>query len=230
MDVVDLLTGLFDANGFAVEACAGPEAARARIDAGGVDAVMVGWPSDASAVLYRWVARDHRELRRRFVFVVEQLPAELREQALRRHAVPLDDLVTLLAVAAEVTRAARPRMLLVDDDPDQLGAMALFLEEAGFEISTAGSGKEATAMLARAAYDVILSDWQMPDGSGRDLHDWIARARPALLHRLVFITGGDVEAARAHADDVVVVPKGQDSQHLLEHLARACAAAPPPPE
>ncbi len=63
------------------------------------------------------------------------------------------------------TRAAR--VLLVDDDTLVRTALAEQLEQAGYHVTAAASGKDALALLeAGAAPDVLLCDLSMPDMSG----------------------------------------------------------------
>jgi CheY-like chemotaxis protein len=53
------------------------------------------------------------------------------------------------------------------------------------------SAREALQLLADGArYDVILSDLMMPEMSGMQLFDELARAHPEMIERVVFMTGG----------------------------------------
>ena len=65
---------------------------------------------------------------------------------------------------------------------------------------------------------MIVAEWRMADGAGVDLHRWIATAKPWLLDRLIFLTGGDPDEVARGAPDVPVLPKGQDSAALLALL------------
>jgi two-component system, OmpR family, response regulator MprA len=59
-------------------------------------------------------------------------------------------------------------VLVVDDDPYILEAVALLLELEGYAVETAGDGIEALRMLDRVHPSVVLLDMQMPrlDGLG----------------------------------------------------------------
>ena len=61
------------------------------------------------------------------------------------------------------------RVLLVDDDPAILKATQRVLEAVGHHVVTCSSGSEALALLASQAFDVMLSDLQMPGLSGLNL-------------------------------------------------------------
>ncbi len=55
--------------------------------------------------------------------------------------------------------AAKPRILVVDDEPSVRQSLAGFLNDAGYEVSTAEHGFDALLQLRRApAPDVIISD------------------------------------------------------------------------
>jgi len=48
--------------------------------------------------------------------------------------------------------------------------------------------------LLTADYDVIITDYKMPQMSGRELYQWIKENRPHLDQRIIFITGDTVSA------------------------------------
>jgi CheY-like chemotaxis protein len=63
------------------------------------------------------------------------------------------------------------RILLVEDHADTAEAMADLLFLNGHQVSTAGSVAEALTLVASAdgAFDFVISDLGLPDGSGLDL-------------------------------------------------------------
>jgi PAS domain S-box-containing protein len=60
----------------------------------------------------------------------------------------------------------RCRVLVVDDDPDALDLFARLLQRAGAEVRTAASARDALDAMHAAAFDVVLSDIEMPDEDG----------------------------------------------------------------
>jgi EAL domain-containing protein (putative c-di-GMP-specific phosphodiesterase class I) len=60
------------------------------------------------------------------------------------------------------------RLLVVDDDPAVLQVTVKGLERHGFETETARNGREAMDRLHRGAFDVVLSDINMPGYGGLD--------------------------------------------------------------
>src|SRR5438067_2927967 len=61
------------------------------------------------------------------------------------------------------------RLLVVDDDADARELLSIILQEAGAEVSTAGSANEALDSFERQRPDVLVSDIGMPDGDGYSL-------------------------------------------------------------
>lgn len=61
-------------------------------------------------------------------------------------------------------------ILLVDDQPSFLAMAKRFLEEDGdIEVDTAGSGELAIKLLKEEMFDVIITDYEMPDMNGLEL-------------------------------------------------------------
>lgn len=67
------------------------------------------------------------------------------------------------------TPLAKVRVLVVDDDPDASEVLAMALAEAGAEVQTACSVKEATERFWESRPDVLVSDIAMPDQDGYEM-------------------------------------------------------------
>jgi diguanylate cyclase (GGDEF)-like protein len=63
----------------------------------------------------------------------------------------------------------RSRVLVVDDDLSTRTVCKIALEEAGFDVQVAEGVRAALALIDETAFDAILTDKNMPDGSGLDL-------------------------------------------------------------
>ena len=97
----------------------------------------------------------------------------------------------------------RGKILIVDDEPGIVGSLSSLLSiKHDVEILTSARSALAT-LRTGATYDVILCDLMMPDVTGMDLHEQLARARPGEEAKLVFMTGGAfTDRARAFLTSV----------------------------
>jgi signal transduction histidine kinase len=88
------------------------------------------------------------------------------------------------------TAVGKPRILLIDDEPMVLKALARSLRETG-AVAVARGGQAALSELARGAhFDVVVCDLMMPEMDGPATYEAIVAARPGLKHRFVFCSGG----------------------------------------
>ena len=85
------------------------------------------------------------------------------------------------------------RILLVDDEDDSRSMMARALRQAGHQVVEAADGSEAVAFDLRA-FDVVLTDLQMPDLGGRAVLDAV---RKQSQHTPVIIITGYANAEGA---------------------------------
>ena len=60
----------------------------------------------------------------------------------------------------------KTRILIVDDDSDYLWMMQANLEARGYEVVTAGSGREALDLISTRGLDLVILDIQMPGMDG----------------------------------------------------------------
>jgi len=60
----------------------------------------------------------------------------------------------------------KPRILVIDDDVHFLKLLVGVLDRAGLDVTKAGNGKEAFECLERVQFDIVLSDFDLPDTTG----------------------------------------------------------------
>ena len=113
------------------------------------------------------------------------------------------------------------RVLVVDDEPLIVDAVAMAFRFEGFEVANAMTGADALAIAGSWDPDLIVLDWSLPDIEGVDVGRRLRRegSNTAIL----FLTARDtledkIEALRAGGDDYVTKPFG-----LAEVVARAHA-------
>jgi DNA-binding response OmpR family regulator len=85
----------------------------------------------------------------------------------------------------------KTRILWTDDEIDSLRAHIMFLEEKGFEVSTANNGSDAIDMVKNEYFDIILLDENMPGLSGLQTLNEIKTIDPNLP--VVMITKSEEE-------------------------------------
>src|SRR3974377_2172016 len=79
------------------------------------------------------------------------------------------------------------RILLVDDDEDVRGVLSFALRQGGCSGAEAGSGAEALDLLSRDAFDLIITDFEMPAMRGDELAEKIRGLVPR--QRIIMVSG-----------------------------------------
>ena len=90
--------------------------------------------------------------------------------------------------------AARPNILVVEDDADMRQMLEEELPVSGFDVAGAASAAEALARLEERRFDVVVTDQVMPGLRGSDLLVEI-RARQPELPVIIMTAFGSVDAA-----------------------------------
>lgn len=109
------------------------------------------------------------------------------------------------------------RLLWVEDEQRLLAEGQSFLQAEGFSVASAGTVRDAEAMLNGQTFDFILLDWMLPDGSGIELCKQIQTRWKTPVMMLTAITDefDKVLALEIGADDYLTKPFG-----MRELLAR----------
>lgn len=105
--------------------------------------------------------------------------------------------------------ATAQRILVVDDEPSIVDAVATALRYEGYEVEEALTGRQALDAATRAEPDLVVLDWMLPDIEGIEVGRRL-RAR-GFKTAVLFLTAKDatenkVEALRAGGDDYVTKP------------------------
>lgn len=96
--------------------------------------------------------------------------------------------------ASPLTKAGRPlharlRILVVDDEPAILYLTERILKRQSFEVETAPHGAAALELLARASFDLIISDLDMPEMDGLTLWQEVQQRWPNTAPAMLLMTG-----------------------------------------
>lgn len=100
------------------------------------------------------------------------------------------------------------RILVVDDEPDIVELVAMYLADAGYEVLRADTGTEALRLVAEARPDLVLLDLMLPEVDGWEVCRRL-RAEGALPVIMLTARGDPVDAVRGldlGADDYLVKP------------------------
>ncbi len=61
------------------------------------------------------------------------------------------------------------KILVVEDEPTLREGIQTAFESRGWQVSTAGNGTDAVQLLEGQVFDVVVTDYKMPEGSGMDV-------------------------------------------------------------
>ncbi|MBW3598131.1 MAG: diguanylate cyclase, partial [Planctomycetes bacterium] len=114
-----------------------------------------------------------------------------------------------------------PHVLLVDDDPATLGELTRWLEPAGYRVRGVRDGRAALAAMEAQCPQFLVTDWEPPSVSGREICRWVrSRELPHYVYTVVLTArsraDGLVQGLEAGADDFLTKPAQQDE--LLARL------------
>jgi two-component system KDP operon response regulator KdpE len=117
-----------------------------------------------------------------------------------------------------MSASPRPRVLVVDDEPQIVRGLKIILRNAGYTVEAAGTKAEALAALASRPPDALVLDLVLPDGQGVEVCEQVRRwsGLPILVLSAIGDEREKVRALDAGADDYVTKPFGTDE--LLARL------------
>lgn len=113
----------------------------------------------------------------------------------------------------------RPRLLVVDDDPDIRANLADILQDMDYHVDVAPDGAFALELARAAAYDLVLLDLRMPGMSGLEVYRQLKRLRPGTAVIVVTAYTSGEGAAEILAEDACeIFSKPVDVPRLLEAI------------
>lgn len=114
-------------------------------------------------------------------------------------------------------------VLFIDDEGSILKAVRRLLRREPCRVLTASRRSEALEIIDREHPQVVVSDQQMPEGSGVDLLQAVRQRQPDAVR--ILLTGyaeGEVIAEALNRGDIhQLVPKPWDNEELKATLRRA---------
>lgn len=119
-------------------------------------------------------------------------------------------------------QTSKPRILVVDDDPEIIETLKYALRSKGYEILVARDGNQGLAMAEKESPDLVILDMMMPKRSGFLVLEKLRKTRDEPL-RIIMITANEGSRHKAYAemlgvDDYLRKPFPID--RLLESVQR----------
>ena len=116
------------------------------------------------------------------------------------------------------------RVLLVDDSPATREMLSRLLIDAGINVTSVGSGTEATVLLGDETYDCVVTDIEMPGMDGLALTRWV-RSFPPIAHLPVIVVSTrsgfeDRTAGMRAGADAYLAKQGLDARDLITLVRR----------
>lgn len=115
----------------------------------------------------------------------------------------------------------KPKILIVEDEPDTAYILGLLLKKNNFDIKIAQNGSEALEVLKDFVPQVILADWNMPVMSGIELCEKVKENEKYRLIYYIILTARStlqdrVKGLDVGADDFLLKPI--ENQELLARI------------
>jgi two-component system NtrC family sensor kinase len=81
---------------------------------------------------------------------------------------------------------------VADDEPGIRAVLSDVLNQAGYQVTTVATGKEALKRVTDTKFDLVFCDLCMPGLDGEELWRILRKEQPALAKRIIFVTGDTV--------------------------------------
>jgi len=130
-----------------------------------------------------------------------------------------------------ITRDAQSAaILLVDDNRDGVIARRSVLEELGYQVFSANSGKDALNTIEQRSCDLIITDYKMSPMNGLEL---IAKLRERNFNNPIILLTGFAESLGLSPEntgaDLVLQKSANEVASLVRHTKRLLSAPRKPP-
>ncbi|HIE58473.1 MAG TPA: sigma-54-dependent Fis family transcriptional regulator [Persephonella sp.] len=112
------------------------------------------------------------------------------------------------------------KILIIEDEESVIRVLSKILKEKGFYVEIARTKKEALKKLSTQTFDIILSDYRLPDGSGLEILEFF-RERDKITPFIIITAYGSINGAveALHKGANHYIPKPIDFDNLLKILS-----------
>jgi two-component system NtrC family sensor kinase len=108
--------------------------------------------------------------------------------------ITLDDVVPVADLDRETGDDPTGIILVVEDETDVGRMTSEILTQSGHLVTVANSGADALRLMADTSYDLVISDFRMPEMDGRALFHEVKTRYPWMAKQFVFVTGASLSA------------------------------------
>ncbi len=116
----------------------------------------------------------------------------------------------------------KSRILVVDDELSMLEILEMMLEEEGYDVTTADSGKRACSLLKTHKYDLVLCDIRLGDINGIDVLRVAKKYYPDCVVIMISAYASAENAVEAMNEGAYdYLPKPFDTEELKETIGKA---------
>jgi CheY-like chemotaxis protein len=91
--------------------------------------------------------------------------------------------------APKVASSRRSSVLVVDDQPEVCGFLGQILELLGWASAAETNPLRALDRLTEEDFDVVISDFKMPEMTGVEFFHLAVESNPGIASRFIFLTG-----------------------------------------
>jgi DNA-binding response OmpR family regulator len=109
----------------------------------------------------------------------------------------------------------KERILIVDDNESARRSLKLIFKKKGYEVETAGTGREAIEKAQGGSFDLVILDIMLPDIGGIEICQQL-RSKPATIHLPIIMLSGrslvpdKIRGLQAGANEYVTKPVDLD--------------------
>jgi|SRR5437588_2807871 len=113
----------------------------------------------------------------------------------------------------------RPKALIVEDDDSTRHLLRKLVESQGCDVEEAIDGVAAIDRLDNGNYAVILLDIVLPKVSGTEVMEHLFKTNPAILERIIVVTGLNIDEVRKLFPTVCnALPKPVIPKRLIDSM------------
>jgi CheY-like chemotaxis protein len=186
----------------------------------------VGLPDGSGLSVLERLKRnpDTRHIPVHMISVADHMEAALQLGAVGYALKPADreHLVSAIQKLEQKLQQSVRRVLVAEDDPILRSSTAALLDTEGVEIVTVGTGKEALQALETQSFDCMVLDLSLPDQSGYEILEQMARGEqyafpPVIVYTARDLSPEDEQRLRRYSRSIII--KGARSpERLLDEV------------